>query len=274
MTTGRFAGRVCLVTGSTGMAAHAAGRLAAEGASVFVVSRSEEHLSTLVGEIRAAGGRAASHVANVTDEKQVDASVSAAVAEFGRLDALYNVAGISGRKYGDGRLHEMTLEGWQTVMTANATSAFLVSRAVVRQLLSQEPRSTGERGALLLMSSVLADHPAPPHFETHAYAASKGAINALCRSLAASYAPLGIRVNAIAPALVATPMSRRAQADEEIRAYLERKQPLAGGIIDAADVTGTALYLLSDDALRVTGQVIAVDGGWGVIEESATPPLA
>ncbi len=109
-------------------------------------------------------------------------------------------------------------------------------------------------------------HPAPAHFATHAYAASKGAIDALARSLASYYAPRRIRVNAIAPSLIATPMSRRAQDDPAIRAYLAQKQPLAGGPIDADAVTATALHLLGPGAAMITGQVVAVDAGWSVSE--------
>ncbi len=133
-------------------------------------------------------------------------------------------------------------------------------------MLAQDPDARGGRGSILLMSSTLATRPAPAYFATHAYAASKGAIEALARALAAYYAPHGIRVNAIAPALIATPMSRRAQEDPAILAYLEQKQPLARGPIDADAVTATALHLLSDEARMVTGQVVAVDGGWGVSE--------
>ena len=176
------------------------------------------------------------------------------------------MAGISGRRYGDGPLHEATLEGWEAVLGANATSQFLVARAAVRRMLAQAPDASGSRGAVLLMSSALATHPAPAFFATHAYAASKGAVEALARSMAAYYAPAGIRVNAIAPSLVATPMSRRAQDDPAILAYLAAKQPLAGGPIDADAVTATALHLLSPEAAMVTGQVVAVDGGWGVSE--------
>jgi NAD(P)-dependent dehydrogenase (short-subunit alcohol dehydrogenase family) len=179
---------------------------------------------------------------------------------------VYSVAGISGRRFGDGPIHEATLDGWEAVVAANATSQFLVARAAIRRMLGQRPDGAGSRGTLLLMSSTLATHPAPAFFATHAYAASKGAIDALARALAAYYAPQGIRVNAIAPSLVATPMSRRAQDDPTIVAYLAEKQPLAGGPIDADAVTATALHLLSDDARMVTGQVVAVDGGWSVSE--------
>jgi NAD(P)-dependent dehydrogenase (short-subunit alcohol dehydrogenase family) len=94
-------------------------------------------------------------------------------------------------------------------------------------------------------------------------------VEALARSLAAYYAPAGIRVNAIAPSLIATPMSRRAQEDPEILAYLAARQPLAGGPIDADAVTDVALHLLSREARMVTGQIVTVDGGWGISDPRA-----
>lgn len=263
---GRFAGRTCLVTGSTGMAGAAARAIAAEGGAVFVVSRTPGHPDALTLAILADGGTAAWHRADLTSEPEVDAAVAACVERFGRIDAVYSAAGISGRRFGDGPLHETTLEGWETVIAANATSQFLVCRAAIRRMLDQEPDAHGSRGAVLTMSSALATHPVADHFVTHAYAASKGAIEGFTRAVAAYYAPRGIRVNAIAPALVATPMSRRAQDDADIRAYLARKQPLAGGPIDADAVTGAALFLLSDDSRMVTGQVLVVDAGWTVSE--------
>lgn len=262
----RFAGRGVMVTGSTGMAASAARAIAGEGGGVFVVSRTPEHLEALATEIRAADGRCEWHAADLRDESQVEDAFATFDRVLGRLDGLYSVAGISGRRYGDGPLHEATLAGWETVLAANATSQFLVARAAIRRMLVQPAGDGGRRGAILLMSSTLASRPAPAFFATHAYAASKGAIEALTRALGAYYAPDGIRVNAIAPSLIATPMSRRAQDDPAIVAYLAEKQPLAGGPIDADAVTPTALHLLSDDARMITGQVVVVDGGWSVSE--------
>jgi NAD(P)-dependent dehydrogenase (short-subunit alcohol dehydrogenase family) len=265
---GRFSGRTVLVTGSTGMAASAIRAIAAEGGRVFAVSRTAAHLEALADELAAARltDQFFWHVADLRDEGAVEAAFAEAAGLSEHLDAVYSVAGISGRRAGDGPLHEATLDGWETTLTANATSQFLVARAAVRRMLEQTPGAGGGRGSILLMSSTLATRPAAAHFATHAYAASKGAIEALVRALAAYYAPHGIRVNAIAPSLIATPMSRRAQDDPEILAYLARKQPLAGGPIDADAVTGTALHLLSDAARMVTGQVVAVDGGWSVSE--------
>ena len=262
----RFTGRTVLVTGSTGMAGSAARAIAAEGGSVLVVSRTPANAQALAEAIGADGGTAAWFAADVSHEEEVEAAFDACVTRFGRIDAVYGAAGISARRFGDGPLHEASLEGWETVMAANARSQFLVCRAAVRRMLEQEPDAHGSRGALLTMSSTLASHPVPAHFSTHAYAASKGAIDAFTRAVAAYYAPNGIRVNAIAPSLVATPMSQRAQEDPAIVAYLARKQPLAGGPIDADAVTDAALFLLSDDARMITGQVIAVDGGWSVSE--------
>ena len=262
----RFSGRHVLITGSTGMAASAARAVAAEGGEVFLVSRTAAHLETLAGEIRAAGGRCEWHAADLRREQEVEAAYSAFDRTSGRLDAVFSVAGISGRRFGDGPIHEATLEGWETVLAANATSQFLVVRAAIRRMLAAERDAEGSRGSVLLMSSTLASHPTPAFFATHAYAASKGAVEALTRSLAAHYAPHGIRVNAVAPSLVATPMSRRAQDDPVIAAYLAEKQPLARGPIDAAAVTDAALWLLAPGAAMVTGQVLAVDGGWSVSE--------
>lgn len=263
MSGGRFAGRVCLVTGSTGMGASAARALAAEGANVFIASRTADHARALAAEI---GDAAAWEAADLGREDGVEAVAGACIDAFGRLDAVFNVAGISGRRFGDGPIDAATLEGWEAVLTANATSHFLVCRAVIGHWLGQPADAAGMRGAIVNMSSQLARRPSPAYFATHAYAASKGAIEALTLSLAAHYAPHGIRVNAIAPGLIATPMSERAQGDARILAYLGRKQPLAGGVIGVDEVTPTVLHLLSDDARMVTGQIIGVDAGWSVSE--------
>jgi NAD(P)-dependent dehydrogenase (short-subunit alcohol dehydrogenase family) len=254
----RFDGRICFVTGSTGIAEAAARALAAEGGTLYVVSKTADHARALAEAIAATGRRANWRAADLTQEAEVDAAMDACVHEFGRVDCVYNVAGISARSYGDGRLDEMTLAGWQAALTVNATSTFLVCRAAVRHMLRHG------RGAILNMSSTLATDPEPRFFATAGYAASKGAIEAFSRSIAASYAAHGIRVNVIAPALVATPMSARAQSDDQILGFLEKRQPLAGGPLSTADLVGTALYLLSDDARMVTGQVVAVDGGWSL----------
>jgi NAD(P)-dependent dehydrogenase (short-subunit alcohol dehydrogenase family) len=257
----RFEERVCLVTGSTGIAAAAARALAAEGGLLFVASRSPEHAEALAKETGGAWAQA-----DLSGEEAVDSIVRACVERFGRIDCVYNVAGISARRFGDGPLHEMSIDGWRAVIDANLTSMFLVCRAAVRQMLGQPPVEDRRRGVILNMGSVIARSPSVEFFSTHGYAATKGAIESFSRSLAAYYAPHGIRVNVVAPGLVATPMSERAQGDPRVLEFVTTKQPLAGGPMQPDDLVGTALYLLSDDSRMVTGQVIDVDAGWGLTE--------
>src|SRR4029079_348416 len=216
--------KTILITGSTGIAEATAIRASEAGARVFIVSRTPENAEALAQKT---GGRcfAADLIAPGAAEK--------AVAACGPIDALFNVAGISGRKYGDGPLHECTEEGWDATLDANVKSMFLMCRAALNALLKQPVAANGLRGTILTMASVLVFAPQAGHFATHAYAASKGAILAMSKSIAAYYAPKKIRVNVIAPALIRTPMSARAQGDPVILALMKTKQPLAEDLIDA-----------------------------------------
>ena len=270
--TGRLTGKVCLVTGSTGIAEAAALRFAEEGAALFIASRTGAHLVDLAERIAAAGAPVAHRRAELTDPAEVEAAVADCVRAFDRLDCLLSVAGGSGRRFGDGPIHELTPDGWDRTIELNLRSQALVCGAVVRQMLAQSARPAGGRGSIVLLSSVLAAHPAPELFATHAYAAAKGAISALATAMAATYARDGIRVNTIAPGLTATPMAARAAGDPATVAFAARKQPLSGGLIEAGDVAEAAVYLLGDESRAVTGQVLAVDGGWSVVSTEAGEP--
>ncbi len=267
----RLRDRVCLITGSTGIAAASVRRLAAEGASVVVVSRTANHAEALAGEAQEAGGPAIGIAADLTVEREVDDAVAAAVARFGRIDGLFAVAGGSGRRFGDGPIHELTAEGWDRTLELNLRSQALTCRAVIRQMLAQAPNSSGTRGSVLLMGSVTATDPEPTFFATHAYAAAKGATTALMTTMAATYATRGIRVNAVAPSLTETPMAGRASSDARIRAFAKRKQPLAGEMMDPNEVAHAAVYFLSDESRVVTGQLLKIDGGWSVLSISPEP---
>jgi NAD(P)-dependent dehydrogenase (short-subunit alcohol dehydrogenase family) len=184
----------------------------------------------------------------------------------GRIDGLFAVAGGSGRRHGDGPLHEVPLSGWEATLGLNLTPAFLALRDGIRAMRQQQPDDEGLRGAVVVVGSILAASPVPALFATHAYAAAKGALESLVRTTAAYYAPEAIRVNAVTPGLVATPMAVRAAGDPATLAYAAVKQPLACGLLDPEDVGDAALFLLSAEARRITGQVLAVDGGWSVTE--------
>lgn len=253
-----------LISGSTGIGAATARMAARSGTRVFVVSRTEENCRTLAEEIGAEGGTCAWHAADLTIAADVEETVARCVAAFGGIDALFNVAGISGRRLGDGPIHECTEEGWDATLDTNVRSMFLMCRAVIHQMLAQPVGANGQRGVILNMASVLGFSPSPRHFATHAYAASKGAILGMSKSMAAYYAPHKIRVNAIAPALIRTPMSARAQTNPEILEFLKTKQPLAGDLIDADEVARAALFLLGDESRFITGDVLTVDAGWCV----------
>ena len=257
--SGRLQNRVCLITGSTGIGAATARLAASEGATVFVVSRDEESCRALAGEIGCGY-----HVADLTRSGEVAEAVESCLARRDRIDALFNVAGVSGRKFGDGPVHECSEEGWEITMETNVKSVFLMCRAVVRRMLEQQACESGLRGSILNMASALAFSPEPKFFATHAYAASKSAIIGLTCAMAAYYAPSKIRVNAVAPGFTRTPMSLRAQQNPDLLEFIKTKQPLLEDLIEADDVGRAAVFLLSDDARAVTGEVMSVDAGWRV----------
>jgi NAD(P)-dependent dehydrogenase (short-subunit alcohol dehydrogenase family) len=260
----RLADRVCLVTGSTGMAAAAARRFAAEGAAVFVTSRTDARLRELATDIESAGGRVAVHAADLTKESSVEGAVAACIDSFGRIDGMFSVAGGSGRRFGDGPIHELTGDALDATLALNLRTQALVCGAVVRRMRAQAPNGSGTRGSILLMGSVTVTDPVPEFFGTHAYAAAKGATTALMTAMAATYLADRIRVNAVAPSLTRTPMATRAAGDERILAFARRKQPLAGDMLDPDEVAHAAVYFLSDESRTVTGQLLKIDGGWSV----------
>ena len=237
------------------MAAETAVAASGYGCIPFIVGLDERSCSDLAARIPGAGYLAA----DLRAEESADLALRLCIEKYGRVDALFNVAGISGRRYGDGPLHECSLDGWTATMDANARTMFLMCRAALRHWME-----TNRPGVILNMASVIATSPEPRHFAAHAYAASKGAVLSLTRSLAAYYAPHRIRVNAIAPGLVATPMSVRAQSSPEILEFIRTKQPLCEGILEPGDVAHAALFLLTDASRSITGAFLNVDGGWSV----------
>jgi NAD(P)-dependent dehydrogenase (short-subunit alcohol dehydrogenase family) len=188
---------------------------------------------------------------------------------YGQFHALYHVAGGSGRAWGDGPLHTIPLEGWERTLELNLTTAFLSNGAAIRWFLREN-----QPGCILNCGSVLASSPSPNLFGTAAYATAKSALMGLTQAAAAAYAPHDIRVNLLAPGLTATPMSLRAQSNPVIQEFITRKQPLDGGRMGRPDdLDAAVIWLLSEGSRYVTGQVIAVDGGWSVSDASPSQAL-
>jgi len=231
--------RVALVTGSQGGIGSAA--VAAFRGSGYAV----------LGADRVAGGDVVTDVATSDGAR---AAVEAAVERHGRLDVVFTAHGISGRRFGDGPVADCSEEGWDTVLDANLRSVFLVCKHAVPRLIE------AGGGAIVTLGSALGLVGGDADFATHAYAAAKAGVIGLTRAIAVAYAPARVRANVIAPGLIATPMSARAQADERIRARLSELQPLTGDFGRPEDVAQAAVYLAR--AEFVTGTVLTVDGGW------------
>jgi NAD(P)-dependent dehydrogenase (short-subunit alcohol dehydrogenase family) len=248
-----------LIGGTAGMGFSAAKAFVAEDAKVVVAGRNPDNVNAAQTSL---GKSVVAMSGDATEPETAVRAIETALKTFGGFHGLYHVAGGSGRSRGDGPLDEISDAGWQYTLTLNLTSLFYSNRAAVQQFLKQ-----GTGGSILNMSSVLGFSPSPRHFATHSYAATKAAVIGLTKSAAAHYANQNIRFNVLAPALVATPMSNRAQKDEAILDFIKTKQPLDGGRIgQPEDLDGAAVYFMSDESKFVTGQVLAVDGGWCVSE--------
>lgn len=250
---------IVVIGGTTGLGLSAAKAFIANGAHVVVVGRNEESAASAQTVL---GAGALAICGDATKEATAMHAIDTCIASFGSFDGLYHVAGGSGRKMGDGPLHELTTDGWNKTMELNLTSLMLSNQAAIKKFIELK-----KGGTILNMGSVLGFSPSPEYFVTHAYAAAKAAIIGFSKSIASYYAKDNIRVNVIAPALVETPMAQRAAGDAAILSFIKTKQPLDGGRIGRPeDTDGLAVYFMSDQSKFTTGQVVAVDGGWSISE--------
>ena len=229
---------IVIIGGTTGIGFAAALAFVEHGAKVVAVGRNPESVKKAGAAFNESGIALAGDASNPDTATQ---AIELCIKQFGHFTGLYHVAGGSGRKFGDGPLHELSLDGWNQTLSLNLTSLMLSNQAAIRFFLKRKTP-----GTILNMGSVLGSSPSPKYFVTHAYAASKSAVVGFTKSIAAYYAPNNIRINALTPALVETPMAQRAANDELILSFIKTKQPLDGGRISQPDdLNGAAIYFRS-----------------------------
>ncbi len=249
----RLAGKTALVTGAgTGIGEAIARRLAAEGAAVVVSGRQAENAASVAESIIAAGGTAIAVQLDVADSAAVREAVALACDRFGHLDIAVANAARAGSAAYQGPLIEVTDEQWQSIIDVNLSGVFYTAREAARVMI---PRSSG---CIITIGSVNSYVPEP---NVPAYAASKGGVLMLTKSLARDLAPHGLRTNGIAPGATETPhlsasIASAGRTWDQVGAGI----PL-GRQAQASEIASVAAFLASDDASYVNGEMLVVDGG-------------
>jgi gluconate 5-dehydrogenase len=250
MTTEMFdlTGRIALVTGSSrGIGFTLARGLGRAGAEIILNDIREDALATAADEARAEGIRVHTRVFDVTSPDQVAAAIEDIEANIGPIEILVNNVGMQHRE----PLENFPFEIWQRLMSVNLTSAFLVGQAVGRKMI---PRGHGKIINIHSMQSELARPGIAP------YAATKGGLKMLTRSMCAEWAHHGIQTNGIGPGYFVTPLTQALKDDEKFDAWLRNRTP-AGRWGDVEELVGAAVFLASRASDYVNGQTIYVDGG-------------
>ncbi|MDZ3838317.1 MAG: SDR family oxidoreductase [Rhodospirillales bacterium] len=253
----KLVGQKALVTGaSSGIGRGIAVGLGHAGAEVVVnYVKDEEEAEHAVEEIRRCGGRAYAHRCDVSQEDQVEEMIARMIREFGTIDILVNNAGLQQ----DAPLHEMTLAQWNKVISVNLTGQFLCSRAAVREFCRRgvRPEISCSAGKIICISSV---HDVIPWAGHVNYAASKGGVSMMMKSIAQEVAPSRIRVNSICPGAIRTPINMQAWSTREAYAELMKLVPYKR-IGEADDIARAAVWLASDESDYITGASLYIDGG-------------
>lgn len=251
-----LAGQAALVTGAgSGLGQATATALAAAGARVAVTELpgKEALAGETVAAIQSAGGEAVALPLDVRDLESIRACVAGAVAAFGRLDILVNNAGLNVRQ----AAFDVTEDAWDTVLDVNLKGLFFVAQAAGLAMRDQQPQG----GCIVNVASIMG---LVGYKDRAAYCASKGGVVNLTRVLAFEWAPVGIRVNALCPTFVMTPMTAPLLNDPVAGGDLLARTPL-GRFADPEDVASAVVWLASPGARMVTGVALPVDGGWTAV---------
>ncbi|MGD9797903.1 MAG: SDR family NAD(P)-dependent oxidoreductase [Acidimicrobiia bacterium] len=244
-------GKVAIVTGAgSGIGRASANRFASEGAAVVVADVRGKRAAGTADEIVAAGGRAVASETDISDPAQVEAMVALAVAEFGRLDVLFNNAGVSR----PGTALDTTVEDWDLMWRTNVSSLFLGARHAI-------PLMAGNGGGAIVATASISGLAADAN--NVGYATTKAAVMGLVRALAVDHARQGIRVNCVCPGITATPPMLYALPEGPLKEAALDSPPL-GRLAQPEEIAAVALWLATDDASYVTGQSFVVDGGLGI----------
>ncbi len=248
---GRLAGKVAYITGAgSGIGRAAAQLFAREGARIVVAESGDSAGRSCVEAIQAAGGQAIYIHTDVTSEDSVRASIDAAMAQWGRIDVLYNNAG--GSSALDAQVTDCPVEEFWRAIRLDLFGTWVTCKYGIAAMLQ-----SGDGGSVINSSSVFA---LVGTRGKDAYTAAKGGISAITRSMAAEYAPQRIRVNALAPAITLTERVKGLlQVQPDLLAKTGERQLL--GLTQPEEVAAMALWLATDESKTVTGQVIAIDGG-------------
>lgn len=259
-------GQRAIVTGANSGIGEGIARALAEAGAAVVVNyvRGAEAAERIVTEIQDAGGTAVAIEADVSREDEVDAMFAAAIAAFGSIDILINNAGLQK----DAKLHEMSLADWNQVIAVNLTGQFLCARAAVREFLRRgvQPELSMAAGKIVCVSSV---HDAIPWAGHANYAASKGGVAMLMKTMAQELAMHKIRVNSLSPGAIKTPINTMAWDTPEAERELLRLIPY-GRVGETRDIARAAVWLASDHSDYVNGATLYVDGGMTLYPEFRT----